>query len=195
MDNFKINSYFPIIDSLIVGINQRLDAFQFLCSRFGFLSNILRMSNEGLRKSAAFLREYYPDDLEKSLASELVQFAAMMKNILSKTDDSTHGLELKLFRILHENHLLELFSSRVNASSMGWWWGGGGGGATGNRLWHHQFFIILDEFPTLICHPWKGKWWSDWKLTHISLIIHDLSKQPERKIGLKQGAYKQLWPI
>ena len=49
---------------------------------------------EELRKSAAFLEECCPDE---SLASEVVQFAAMMKNILSKTDDSTHGLELKLF--------------------------------------------------------------------------------------------------
>ena len=106
-DNLKINSYLPVIDSLIVGF----DAYQFLCSIFVFLSNILRMSNEELRKSAAFLRECYADDLEESLASELVRFAAMMKNIPSNTDDSTHGLELKLFRILHENHLLELFSN------------------------------------------------------------------------------------
>ena len=79
-DNFKMNSYLPVIHSLIVGINHRLDAYQFLCSRFVFLSNILRMSNEELRKSAAFLRECYPDDLEESFASELVAFAAMMKN-------------------------------------------------------------------------------------------------------------------
>ena len=41
------------------------------------------MSHEQLRKSANYIRECYPDDLEDSIPSEFVQFAAMMKNIIS----------------------------------------------------------------------------------------------------------------
>ena len=47
---FRINSYLPVIDSLVMGINLRLEAYQLLSLRFGFLSNILQMSDKELRQ-------------------------------------------------------------------------------------------------------------------------------------------------
>ena len=63
---FRVESYLPIIDFLVAAMNRRLEAIQLLCSRFGFLSEILRLSNEELRQFANYLRRCYPDDLEEN---------------------------------------------------------------------------------------------------------------------------------
>ena len=106
-----MNSYLPVIDCLITPIKHRLDAYRLLCTGFGFLSDILNMSNEQLRKSASYLRECYPDDLEESTPSEFIQFAAMKKNIIPAVGDNTFesscSLELKMFTLIHENNLVD----------------------------------------------------------------------------------------
>ena len=56
-DNFRGHSYLPVIECLIILINYRLEANQLLCTRFGFLSSILSMSNEELRQPASYLLE------------------------------------------------------------------------------------------------------------------------------------------
>ena len=87
-----------------------LKAYQVLCSRFGFLSELLDLSNEELRQYSEHLRECYPDDLEESLSSELVQFAAMMRDMPEKWNENKKAsLELKLFRFLHEFELVNCF--------------------------------------------------------------------------------------
>ena len=85
---FRVETYLPIIDFLVAAMNCRLEAYQLLCSRFGFLSEILRLSNEELRQSANYLRRCYPDDLEETLSSEIIQFVAMMRDILPSTDNN-----------------------------------------------------------------------------------------------------------
>ena len=91
-------------------MNRRLEAYQLLCSRFGFLSETLRLSNEELRQSANYLRRCYPDDLDETLSSEVIQFVAMMRDILPSADNNRkESLELKLFKILHEYYLVDCF--------------------------------------------------------------------------------------
>ena len=107
---FRINSYLPVIDSPVTGINLRLEAYQLLSLRFGFLSNILQMSDKNLRQSAVYLNGCYPDDLEGSFSSEIVQFAAMMKNIVPTVKDKySCSSELMFYRILHENDMVALY--------------------------------------------------------------------------------------
>ena len=65
------------------------------------------MSDKELRQSAVYLN---PDDLEGSFSSEIVQFAAMMKNIVPTVKDKySCSSELTFYRILHENDMVALY--------------------------------------------------------------------------------------
>ena len=68
------------------------------------------MSDKELRQSAVYLNGCYPDDLKGSLSSEIVQFAAMMKNIVPTVKDKySCSAELMFYRILHENDMVALY--------------------------------------------------------------------------------------
>ena len=49
----EVDMQIPLIDCLIASIKHRLNAYRLLCTKFGFLSDILNMSTEQRRKSAS----------------------------------------------------------------------------------------------------------------------------------------------
>ena len=68
----RVTVYLPIMDKLCAALNQRLGAYSYLQERFGFLSNITKLTAEELKAAARKLTAYYPTDLENGLESGMV---------------------------------------------------------------------------------------------------------------------------
>ena len=66
-------------------LRKRLSAYTAVHRLFGFLTEFESLTPEDLRKHAAHLVEFYPEDLEPSFVDEFVQFTG----ILVADDDKT----------------------------------------------------------------------------------------------------------
>ncbi|XP_069494240.1 zinc finger MYM-type protein 1-like [Ambystoma mexicanum] len=72
---FHIETYLPIMDSIINGLTRRGDAYKDISNRFGFLVNLRDMDGKEMSEHCIKLASYYHQDLEKSnLISECQQF-------------------------------------------------------------------------------------------------------------------------
>ena len=77
-DRFKIQTYLVMIDSLLTELEKRMKAYDDISKIFWFLSSypLTSLSNENIEKKAKNIISSYVDDLEDTLAAELIQFAA-----------------------------------------------------------------------------------------------------------------------
>ena len=66
---FKIESYIPVIDQIIVSLNQRIDAYAIVENYYGFLRKLHDLSPEEIKVHALQLVRLYENDIEGSLAS------------------------------------------------------------------------------------------------------------------------------
>ena len=113
---FRVEVYLPILDKLHAELNKRLQAYAKLSHKFGFLHNVLHLDAKQLKDGADNLVQQYPNDLEPSLAEELVHFREYFKgkNVHRKEDaldDSDEGVsvELQMYRILAKREIHEVF--------------------------------------------------------------------------------------
>jgi len=69
--SFRVNTYLPIIDSLITELNKRGEAYEEISTRFTFLNKLTRMNTEEIARSCEKLSSFYHQDLdEHDLVSE-----------------------------------------------------------------------------------------------------------------------------
>ncbi|XP_041366776.1 zinc finger MYM-type protein 1-like [Gigantopelta aegis] len=96
-NKFRVGTFLVIIDSLISALKKRLKAYEEISNKFGFLRNLGSMSEEQRSKLAMALINKYPNDLEASLANELLQFVALLNTEFGKrvttTDPSASQLD------------------------------------------------------------------------------------------------------
>src|SRR5688572_6326805 len=81
--NFKkrVTNFLSVIDQFVAELNKRLSSYEVICSRFGFLAKLDSCSPDDIHQAARKLVDIYTDDLEDSLASELVQFSYFVKTL------------------------------------------------------------------------------------------------------------------
>ena len=91
-DNFRIHTFYSIVDCLTVELRRRLSAYSGLHKLFGFLTEFQSLTLDDLRKCTTHLVESYPDDLEASLVDEFIQFKAILEADQDRT--ITHMSEL-----------------------------------------------------------------------------------------------------
>ena len=113
---FKVEVYLPIVDRLLAELTNRLQAYTKISQKFGFLHNVLYLDAKQLKDKAKFLVKQYPNDLEPSLAEEIVHFREYLKgkNLPRKeggSDDSdeTVSIEFQMYRILAKKEIHEVF--------------------------------------------------------------------------------------
>lgn len=66
-DEFRINTYYAIIDKILAEAQKRKCAYDNIYSTFGFLVNLKNINEDIIRNNAAKLCEIYQTDLEKTL--------------------------------------------------------------------------------------------------------------------------------
>lgn len=81
---FQVETFNVIIDSLLSGLDKRLDAYRDINSHFGVLFD-MDCDDSDLRKRANALSSSYPTDMDTALADELIQFRAFVSTVQEKT--------------------------------------------------------------------------------------------------------------
>lgn len=73
---FVVETFYVIVDQLIVELEKRQKAYVDISSRFGFLICDLNtaLPLDQVRKSASALQQHYADDLEENFCEEFTQF-------------------------------------------------------------------------------------------------------------------------
>ena len=102
-ENFKRNTFLPILDKLYVALTDRMNAYMLLHQRFSFLSTLER---ESLLEKCKTLSGAYPDDLPKGedLYLEMLQFADFFDKLCflyTKKKDESNALWM--YRFLHDS--------------------------------------------------------------------------------------------
>ena len=93
-DKFRVTNFLPVIDQFVAELNKRLSSYEVICSRFGFLAKLDSCSPDDIHQAARKLVDIYTDDLEDSLASELVQFSYFVKTL---KDDKSEDISFEQF--------------------------------------------------------------------------------------------------
>jgi hypothetical protein len=75
LDTFRIESFLTVIDQFVINLQQRLNAYEVVSSRFSFLHKLDELPSQDILTAASNLVDIYKDDLDASLGNELVQFA------------------------------------------------------------------------------------------------------------------------
>lgn len=120
-DKFRTEVFLVVVDKMTIALQQRLEAYKEVNIKFGFLSNIINMALvplsdsevSAIKHSAANLVSSYPDDLEPSLESELVQISSLFASSsdlqASTCPKQSKSAELRLYQFLHEHSLVQTF--------------------------------------------------------------------------------------
>ena len=88
-NEFKVKSFLPIIDKLVVALNQRQGAYCLIQDRFGFLSQLDSLVSNQMREKANDLINIYSDDLEPGFVDEIIQFAALWNRYIAFNTEDT----------------------------------------------------------------------------------------------------------
>ena len=85
---FRVEVYLHILDKLHAELKKHLQAYAKLSHKFGFFHNVLHLDAKQLKDGVNNLVQQYPNDLEPSLAEELVHFRQYFKgkNLPDKED-------------------------------------------------------------------------------------------------------------
>jgi hypothetical protein len=111
-DRFRIESFLVIIDQLKAALKQRLDAYNEIDKKFGFLSKIATMSPCDISSAADCLLRFYPDDLENSLECDLLQFSALLQSLETKDNGNNEPKESKeiiMYLLLKNRDITQTF--------------------------------------------------------------------------------------
>ncbi|XP_073499099.1 zinc finger MYM-type protein 1-like [Phyllobates terribilis] len=110
-DKFKAEVFLSLVDNLMSGLSQRLGAYTDVCSKFGFLANLSKLSPLEIKKAGSNLVCSYPEDLMPGVTeTELVQFSKFLSTSFIREKTIKNDLtELNLFLFLHEHNLTQTF--------------------------------------------------------------------------------------
>ncbi len=91
-----------------MSLEQRLFAYEGICDKFSFLSELSNDSHEpeNLKEKVKNLVDSHPDDLEINLENELIQFIEFIKNYKKNKNESE---ELFQYRTILGNNLCGTF--------------------------------------------------------------------------------------
>lgn len=113
-ETFRTQSYLTIIDEFDNALRMRLQAYELVNTRFGFLNKLHSLSNDEIISSSKILVETYEEDLDDELANELIQFKSFcvsmqLKSELEKRENEHISVERWMYQLMLENNLKECF--------------------------------------------------------------------------------------
>lgn len=116
-EDMKINTFYIVIDKLTTELDKRSEVYLNLFKRFGFLDDLLSLSNDEIRSKASALARIYQSDIGDDIAEECVHFKEFIKDIdIFETDEINIGKEKKVknipleyLKLIREQHLTTLF--------------------------------------------------------------------------------------
>lgn len=104
---FRINVFYALIDSVILGLTTRFEAAERIDSLFGFLYKFQSLSEEDLTSAVTSFCEKYKNDVSEDLVEEMILLKKISRANLGVGD--TQLSPLHLLNKLHETRLQSLF--------------------------------------------------------------------------------------
>ena len=105
-NKFKIDSYLPIINQILLSLKTPIAAYNLLQQRFLFMAELKTKINCKIEESAKTLLLHYSDDLEESLPEEMIHFSALLKKHHFNSECS---IEFQMLKFMNENGLMCVF--------------------------------------------------------------------------------------
>ncbi|XP_033214074.1 uncharacterized protein LOC117171130 [Belonocnema kinseyi] len=104
-EKFKIESFHTMVDKLKMEIQKRSSAYSKITEIFGFLTNLREMNLKDIKKSASKFVDFYTEDLEVTLATELEQFVPFLKSAHKDRKLSA----LTIFKWMSDSEITSIF--------------------------------------------------------------------------------------
>lgn len=112
----KINTFFVIIDKLVLELSERSKAYTEIDSLFNFFSDLLFICPKILKERTKRLVEKYSNDLEDELYEECLHFKQFLNEIeIEESDKKSPSMFLK---ILREKKIIATFPNLDTALKM-----------------------------------------------------------------------------
>ncbi|KAK7861783.1 hypothetical protein R5R35_011956 [Gryllus longicercus] len=108
-EEFRVKSYLPVIDQLLVSLDQRVSAYEIISSRFGFLSKLGNLSSDEIIKHATNLSTIYVDDVDENLGIELIQFKEFINQFIQDESKSALSREHFMYNLIIEKRIQDAF--------------------------------------------------------------------------------------
>ena len=106
---FELATFNVIIDSLLLELNKRQNAYKKLYNVFGILQDLSEASGEQISTGAENLVAAYPEDLEDDLVAEMIQFSALLKTDIAKNNDLKLNSVARLYDLIKKHNLESTF--------------------------------------------------------------------------------------
>ena len=112
-DRFRQDVFQVINDQLISYLQYRLEAYKEISYKFGFLCKLpsLSLSSKMIKQAAGNSTCSYPNYLEPTIESELIQFSSLIRSSaeLQTSSEKTKSIELRMYEFLHTQNLTRTF--------------------------------------------------------------------------------------
>ena len=103
-DDMRVNTFFYILDTLVVNLQKRSKCYDYLYNKFGFLMQLNVLSDEEISRNAKDLIDSYPNDLEEELITECQHFGVHLQ-VMKIIKPSA----LSLCRLICENNFVDIY--------------------------------------------------------------------------------------
>lgn len=104
---FKIETFLPMIDTLITHLKQRSDSYKEINQRFGFLSRLKTIKSDELKNSCKEFAEMYHNDINtEELESECLHLTQYLKTVQSNENEISIS---ELYHLLRTDKIEDTF--------------------------------------------------------------------------------------
>ncbi|KZS03460.1 Zinc finger MYM-type-like protein [Daphnia magna] len=107
-EKFRIETFIPVLDSLLTGLSTRLAAYESMNQLFSFIVSSPTLENEDIRNGCNRLAEFYHQDLDAAeLYQECLQFNidGTMEDAKAKENQAPHSLFNLLYKKIRQDRL------------------------------------------------------------------------------------------
>lgn len=108
-DNFRINTFYVMTDSLSAELERRAEKYNNLQSTFGFLEEIKHSPSSKISEKATELWKAYPNDLEPLVVDECLHLKAFLGQTNSGEKESTDVSLIELSKFIRKEDIMDVY--------------------------------------------------------------------------------------
>lgn len=110
-DTFRTQSFITVIDELEGALTKRLQAYELINTRFGFLNKLDMLSNDEVLTASKTLVDSYSEDLDEELGNEVLQFKNFSNQFQNEYEKSEKHIskERWMYQLMLENNVKDCF--------------------------------------------------------------------------------------
>ena len=87
---------------MVSSLSERISAYGEFDNYFGFLRTLTELSDDKIEEHSNKLINFYEDDIDENLTTELIRFKEFFTDMVKKTKDTKISTELKMYKLIIE---------------------------------------------------------------------------------------------